>query len=148
LAGFAQAVGLLWALGVPLEPSALFDERDAQLVTLPPTPIETQPYWVIEKQPGSAEPLVLSSATAQTGADMDPLVALFREQIALLQAQAKVVQQQAEALASRGVAVPAEVARVVAAATSASASNTTSNATSNATPPSNAASMGSFPPVD
>ena len=73
---------------------------------LPQPDVETQPYWAIENQPGAAEPLVLTSAAEQTGADMDPLVALFREQIALLQAQAKVVQQQAETLAGRGVAVP------------------------------------------
>ena len=106
LAGFAHAIGLLWALGVPLEPLALFDGRDAQLVTLPPTPIETQPYWAIERQPSSSEPLVFATpAPMQNGADMDPLVALFREQIALLQTHAKVLQQQAEALAQRGVSV-------------------------------------------
>jgi len=37
---------------------------------------------------------------------MDPLVALFREQVALLQQQAKVLEQQAAALAGKGVALP------------------------------------------
>jgi len=131
LAGFAQAVGLLWALGAPVEPLALFDGRDAQLVTLPPTPIETQPYWAIERQPSSSEPLVLAApAPMQNGADMDPLVALFREQIALLQTQAKVLQQQAEALAQRGVAVPAEVRAALAPTPPASSSTSPSIPTS------------------
>ncbi|HWE24285.1 MAG TPA: acyltransferase domain-containing protein, partial [Myxococcales bacterium] len=116
LAGFANAIGLLWTAGVSLEPLALFEGRDAQLVTLPPTPIQTQPYWLIERQPSSSEPIALTSSdvSLQNGADMDPLVALFREQIALLQNQAKVVQQQAEALAKHGVAVPDEVRRAIA----------------------------------
>src|SRR5262249_40225463 len=116
LSGLSQAVGLLWASGTPLEPLALFEGRDAQLVTLPPTPIEKQAYWLIERQPSSSKPLVLAApGPLQNGADMDPLVALFREQIALLQAQAKVVQQQAEALAQRGVAVPADVRSAISA---------------------------------
>jgi 8-amino-7-oxononanoate synthase len=116
LAGFANAIGLLWTVGVPVEPLALFEGRDAQLVTLPPTPIQTQPYWLIERQPSSSEPLALASRAVpvQNGADMDPLVALFREQIALLQAQARIVQQQADALAQQGVAVPAEVREAIA----------------------------------
>src|SRR5439155_23384609 len=85
LAGFANAIGLLWSVGVPLEPLALFEGRDAQLVTLPPTPIQTQPYWLVDRQSSSSEPLALAptSNPLQNGADMDPLVALFREQIAL-----------------------------------------------------------------
>ncbi len=135
LAGFTQAIGLLWAIGTPMEPLALFDGREARLVTLPPTPIETQPYWVVERQASSAEPLAATPASLQNGVDMDPLVALFREQIALLQTQAKVVQQQAEALAHRGVAVPAEVTSAIAAAsTSPSTSTPTSPSTSDPDP--------------
>ena len=37
---------------------------------------------------------------------MDPLVALFREQVALLQQQAKVLEQQAAALAGKGTVLP------------------------------------------
>ena len=130
LAGFAQAIGLLWTVGIPLEPLALFDGRAAQLVTLPPTPIETQPYWAVERQPSSSEPLALAAPVPlQNGADMDPLVALFREQIALLQTQANVLQQQANALAQRGVAVPAEVRNAIAAAASPTATPTTNGTT-------------------
>jgi len=144
LAGFAQAIGLLWTLGIPLEPLALFEGRDAQLVTLPPTPIETQPYWAVERQPSSSEPLALAAPVPlQNGADMDPLVALFREQIALLQTQAKVLQQQAEALAQRGVAVPAEVRSAIA-ATAIPTSNATSTGTSTTTSTTTATSTPSF----
>src|SRR5207253_2282559 len=148
LAGFAHAIGLLWALGVPLEPLALFDGRDAQLVTLPPTPIETQPYWAIERQPSSSEPLVLATlAPMQNGADMDPLVALFREQIALLQTHAKVLQQQAEALAQRGVSVPG-VIREALAASSTSTATPTSTSTSTPTSPATPAPPAPSPAVD
>src|SRR5207302_9319909 len=113
---------LLWALGTPVKPLALFEGREAQLVTLPPTPIEKQPYWAIERHPSSSEPIALATpAPLQNGADMDPLVALFREQIALLQSQAKIVQQQADALAQHGVAVPADVRQASIALASASA---------------------------
>ena len=148
LAGFAHAVGLLWALGVPLEPLALFDGRDAQLVTLPPTPIETQPYWAIERQPSSSEPLVFATPPPmQNGADMDPLVALFREQIALLQTHAKVLQQQAEALAQRGVSVPG-VIREALAASSTSTATPTSTSTSTPTSPATPAPPAPSPAVD
>src|SRR5207302_1975486 len=134
---------LLWALGTPIEPLALFEGREARLVTLPPTPIEKQPYWAIERHPSSSEPIALATpAPLQNGADMDPLVALFREQIALLQAQAKVVQQQAEALAQRGVTIPQDLREALtssatATPTSTSTSTSTSTANATATPTSN-----------
>ena len=123
LANFSHAVGVLWALGYPLEPLVLFEGRDARLVTVPPTPIETQPYWAVERQPSSEEPIALAPAAPapHDGADMDPLVDLFREQIALLQTHARVVQQQAEALAQRGVAVPSEARQPAAVAATAPA---------------------------
>src|SRR5205085_2068585 len=99
----ALALGHVWAAGVELDAAPLFDGRDAALLTLPPTPLDTQPYWSVERKP--AEPLRLPTA-AQEMTQMDPLVALFREQVALLQQQAKVLEQQAAALAGKGVAVP------------------------------------------
>src|SRR5207237_4965280 len=45
-------------------------------------------------------------SAAQEMTEMDPLVALFREQVALLQQQARVLEQQAAALAGKGVSLP------------------------------------------
>ena len=101
----ALALGHLWAAGVDLDAAPLFEGRGAALLTLPPTPLDTQPYWAVERPEKPAEPLRLPSA-AQEMTQMDPLVALFREQVALLQQQAKVLEQQAAALAGKGVAVP------------------------------------------
>ena len=121
LFALGSAVGLIWAAGVPLDARALLQPDEARLVTLPPTPIETQPYWGIEKTGKLAARLKLEelapAPAAQafphhaTGSNfsegdstMDPLVSLFREQVALLQTQAKVLEQQAQALANRGAA--------------------------------------------
>ncbi len=123
LAQLAHALGLLFCSGVPLDLAPLFDGR-AQFVALPPSPIETQPYWSVEPSATSTTPLLIAvgakqatqevannSGTAKSAAPrgserMDSLVALFREQVALLQTQSQVLQRQAEALASHGVSLP------------------------------------------
>jgi 8-amino-7-oxononanoate synthase len=104
LSQLALALGQIWAAGIDFDAAPLFEGRDAALVTLPPTPLDTQAYWAVERPAKPAGPLRLSSATQET--QMDPLVALFREQVALLQQQAKVLEEQAAALGRRGVAVP------------------------------------------
>ncbi|HMC36176.1 MAG TPA: acyltransferase domain-containing protein, partial [Myxococcales bacterium] len=101
----AVALGQLWAAGIGLDAAPLFEGRGAGLITLPPTPLETQPYWPVERPRTLAAPMRLPSA-AQEMTEMDPLVALFREQVALLQQQAKVLEQQAAALAGKGVSLP------------------------------------------
>ncbi len=109
LAALGAALGQLWALGVALDFAPLYEGRDPQLATLPPTPIETQPYWAVEQPSTPAPPLRLAAESPQ-GAPMndnDAMVALFREQVALLQQQAKVLEQQAQALSGRGALVPA-----------------------------------------
>ena len=105
LAQLAVALGQIWSAGVDLDAQALFEGRAARLVTLPPTPLDTQQYWPVERPQMPSEPLRLPSG-AQEMTQMDPLVALFREQVALLQQQAKVLEQQAAALAGKGIAVP------------------------------------------
>ncbi|HZR10828.1 MAG TPA: SDR family NAD(P)-dependent oxidoreductase, partial [Myxococcales bacterium] len=105
LAHLAFALGHLWSGGLDLDLEVLFEGRTAALVTLPPTPLETWPYWPVERPQRAAAPLRLPAA-AQEITQMDPLVALFREQVALLQQQAKVLEQQAAALAGKGVALP------------------------------------------
>jgi acyl transferase domain-containing protein len=119
LATLAGAVGSLWTAGVSIEPLALFEGREAGLATLPPSPIETQAYWPIERTARSAEPI--RAATPQSvepiraatpaaaegdsmpAKDQDGLVALFREQVSLLQAHARILEQQAETLRGRGI---------------------------------------------
>src|SRR5205807_1402589 len=100
----AVALGQLWAAGIGLDAAPLFEGRGASLITLPPTPLDTQPYWPVERPRTPAAPMRLPSA-AQEMTEMDPLVALFREQVALLQQQAKVLEQQAAALAGKGVSL-------------------------------------------
>src|SRR6266446_4570635 len=105
LAQLAVALGQIWSAGVDLDSAALFEGRAPRLVTLPPTLLDTQPYWPVERPQMPSEPLRLPSG-AQEMTQMDPLVALFREQVALLQQQAKVLEQQAAALAGKGIVVP------------------------------------------
>src|SRR5207253_5359683 len=97
--------GQVWSIGFEPDAAALFEGREARLVTLPPSPLDTFTYWPVERPLTPAEPLRLPSG-AQEMTQMDPLVALFREQVALLQQQAKVLEQQAAALAGKGIAVP------------------------------------------
>ncbi|HET9752490.1 MAG TPA: SDR family NAD(P)-dependent oxidoreductase, partial [Myxococcales bacterium] len=103
LSQLAAALGQVWSLGIELDAAPLFEGREARMVTLPPTPLDTQAYWAVEPAK-AAEPLRLAPGAQET--QMDPLVALFREQVALLQQQAKVLEEQAAALGRRGVALP------------------------------------------
>ncbi|MFL5365948.1 MAG: aminotransferase class I/II-fold pyridoxal phosphate-dependent enzyme [Myxococcales bacterium] len=108
LATLATAVGSLWTAGVSIEPLALFEGRETGLATLPPSPIETQPYWPIERTTRSAEPIRAAAPAAAEGdsmpaKDQDGLVALFREQVSVLQAHARILEQQTETLRGRGI---------------------------------------------
>jgi 8-amino-7-oxononanoate synthase len=62
LATLASALGLLWSAGLPLDLSPLFAGREAVRALLPPSPIETQPYWVREPSKAVA-PLYVSVGT-------------------------------------------------------------------------------------
>ncbi len=101
LAQLGIALGQIWAAGVPLEAAPLYQGRDAQLVTLPPTPLDTQPYWPVERPAKAVEPLRLPAGKSLE-ATVDPLVALFREQVALLQQQAKMLEE-------RGLQLPRDL---------------------------------------
>ncbi|MCA1825586.1 MAG: aminotransferase class I/II-fold pyridoxal phosphate-dependent enzyme [Myxococcales bacterium] len=90
LAQLAIATGQLWTAGVPLDTSVLYQGRGADLVTLPPTPLDTQPYWPIERPKKPQEALQMSNANDDK---VDPLVALFREQVALMQEQARMLEE-------------------------------------------------------
>ena len=101
LAQLALAVGQLWTTGVTLDTAPLYEGRDPQLVTLPPTPLDTQPYWAVERPAAKVAPLQLPQA--RTGDTMDPLVALFREQVALLQQQARMLEERGLVPAGTGL---------------------------------------------
>ncbi|MBS2025962.1 MAG: acyltransferase domain-containing protein, partial [Deltaproteobacteria bacterium] len=67
LAQLHAALGQLWSIGVPLDLTVLFEGR-AGLVTLPASPIEQQPYWVVEAAPGASQepiPVIAGAAVAQ-----------------------------------------------------------------------------------
>jgi 8-amino-7-oxononanoate synthase len=101
LAQLSLGLGHLWAAGVHLDTAALYEGRDASLTTLPPTPLDVQTYWAIEP-PSQKAPLQRPQPTEQTMPVEDPLVALFREQVALLQQQAKMLEE-------RGLVKPASL---------------------------------------
>ena len=115
LESMSNALGLLWAMGTPINFGVLFDARDVTLLSLPPTPLETQSYWVIE--PGAGRPELLANLQPSgstpplkanaSGESMDPLVALFREQVALLQEQNRMLRERGLASDAPSVSLPA-----------------------------------------
>ncbi|MBL9037525.1 MAG: aminotransferase class I/II-fold pyridoxal phosphate-dependent enzyme [Archangium sp.] len=104
-----STLGQLWLKGVPVNARPLFDGSTAQLATLPPTPLETQKYWAIERMPRPArtpatvrttETATASPKLSLKGKPMDSLIALFQQQNALLQSQAEILKAQATAIAA------------------------------------------------
>jgi 8-amino-7-oxononanoate synthase len=120
LAQLALSLGQLWAVGVPLDFAALFEGRSAELVTLPPTAIDTQPYWAVERPKKAREPFQLAAPAEEKRMPVDDsLVALFREQVALLTQQAKMLEARGlkvGELPAFAVATPAPAAIPVSAA--------------------------------
>ncbi len=102
------SLGQLWTKGVPLNALPLL--AGAQLAILPPTPLETQKYWAMERTPRAPRPPLVkatepkpSSATifnpqSKGPVVMDNLIALFQQQMVLLQSQAEIVKAQAAAI--------------------------------------------------
>ena len=122
-AQFLSALGALWLKGVPVRPQRLIQGR---LVTLPPTPLETERYWVVERAARTPHRPLVPAGTTTAGTTvaahthqvkskgvvpMDNLLALFQQQNALLQAQAEVLKAQANAIAAMtgGATVAVEV---------------------------------------
>jgi 8-amino-7-oxononanoate synthase len=84
----ARSSGLLRELaeGTPTDARALMQGPGHTLATLPPTPLERQRYWAIERtERPSREPSVANSASQD--ATMEGLLAAFRRQVALLEGQ-------------------------------------------------------------
>jgi acyl transferase domain-containing protein/7-keto-8-aminopelargonate synthetase-like enzyme len=133
---FLQALGQLWVAGVNVDGRALVPQ--ARLTPLPPTPLEVQKYWAMERtQRAPRQPLMPAGSVVKHAAAsvltpsssthtssplkapaMDNLIALFQQQMALLQSHAEVVKAQAQALqalgqgAGQGVALEQLVAQV------------------------------------
>jgi 8-amino-7-oxononanoate synthase len=94
LAHLELALGQLWTVGLAVDFSPLYESRDVQLATLPPSAIDTQQYWPVERPRLPREPLQFGTPAQEKPMPVDDgLVALFREQVALLTQQAKVLEQ-------------------------------------------------------
>jgi 8-amino-7-oxononanoate synthase len=76
LVSFANVLGRLWIFGMPIDFRPLFESREATLLTLPPTPLETQSYWVLEPpvggRPGDFSVQSDVLATSGSGENADP----------------------------------------------------------------------------
>lgn len=129
-----QVLGALWVRGAALDVMALVSP--AQPCILPPTPVETQRYWVVERsttrsphvplvrsdsvQPAAFAPVMPAAPRASaprpsnlkpvvsfaSGVPMDNLLALFQQQMQLLQSQADILKAQAQALAQAAQGQP------------------------------------------
>jgi 8-amino-7-oxononanoate synthase len=126
-ASFLRAVGELWVLGAPVELAPLFAGEATQLVAmLPPSLLDARPLWPVsarDPQPRTAprvsppplrkEPLMDSKtskptppAAAPEAADPSGLAALFRQQMAVLEANVAIIKQQNDLLLGRAPAAP------------------------------------------
>ncbi|MFT3840497.1 MAG: aminotransferase class I/II-fold pyridoxal phosphate-dependent enzyme [Myxococcaceae bacterium] len=118
-----NTLGQLFVRGAPMK-TALLAAKNARPVPLPPTPLETQTYWPVERPKQRAPRNTLSSSmqvntrpvgAAASGAAMDNLVSLFREQMALMQSQAEILRAQAAALQAAVGGDPAALQQLAAA---------------------------------
>ncbi|MDP2276445.1 MAG: aminotransferase class I/II-fold pyridoxal phosphate-dependent enzyme [Archangium sp.] len=103
-----SALGQLWMKGVPVNAQPLL--HGARLAILPPTPLETQKYWAMERTPRAPRPPLVKAAAPRAApvfdaqplskgpVAMDNLIALFQQQMQLLQSQAEIVKAQANAI--------------------------------------------------
>ncbi|MCA3014343.1 MAG: aminotransferase class I/II-fold pyridoxal phosphate-dependent enzyme [Myxococcaceae bacterium] len=112
---FLQTLGALWVKGAPVNAAPLFERPEMAL--LPPSLLETQRYWAVERvQRAPRQPLVAPSPPAgaaagaslfsspslptNRGVPMNDLIALFQQQMQLLQSQAEILKAQSNAIAS------------------------------------------------
>ena len=134
---FFQTLGALWVKGAPLNAAPLFDR--AEMALLPPSLLETQKYWAIERvqraprqalvapsQPAGASvgTTILSSPSLPTsrGVPMNDLIALFQQQMQLLQSQAEILKAQSNAIASLAQGQVPQLAQAMAQVTTMQAS--------------------------
>lgn len=111
-----QTLAALWVKGAPVNAAPLFQRPTMAL--LPPSLLETQKYWAVERvQRAARQPLVPAtsipsgasvgapfppapSLPATRGVPMDNLIALFQQQTQLLQSQAEILKAQSQAIAA------------------------------------------------
>ena len=122
-AQFLATLGQLWVKGVPVKAEALM--ADAPMATLPPTPLEVQKYWAMERTTRAPHaplvkagdvPVTFSQSSSQSKGPvaMDSLISLFQQQMALLQNQAEILKAQAAAIqALSNGAVPAQLTQAL-----------------------------------
>ncbi|MCL2013030.1 MAG: aminotransferase class I/II-fold pyridoxal phosphate-dependent enzyme [Cystobacterineae bacterium] len=127
---FLTTLGRLFVLGYPLKLEAIVNR--SATASLPPSPIETQRYWVVDKSKTAAAAHASPSSlkgthpvpqalkhNPQQEAAMENLIHLFREQMALLQTHADLLKAQTHALNRlqpaelSPEAIPAQVAQAV-----------------------------------
>ncbi len=102
---FVAALALLAVLGHPLDPTGLARRSARPPITLPPTPLESEPYWpssptgdldgaVALPRPAGPSPAVPPGpdpVPSPAGDPMSDLVSLLREQTEVLRLQAEVL---------------------------------------------------------
>jgi 8-amino-7-oxononanoate synthase len=97
---FLATLGQLWCAGIAVNVSAVLTQTPAAL--LPPTPLESQKYWAMERAVRPVKTHFISNQNLPNkGRTMDPnVLALFQQQMAILQSQSAIMQAQANAIAS------------------------------------------------
>jgi 8-amino-7-oxononanoate synthase len=103
-----EAMAELAVLGVPVALDAL-PSTGARLTWLPPTPLPTESYWCATRSDRErpALPALVAGGDGRTSAPGDDVIALFREQVQILQTHADIMRTQAEVLAGTGTSLPA-----------------------------------------
>lgn len=102
-APFLEALVELAVLGVPVAITSLHGDTDASLAWLPATPLPTERYWCTNRSDEARPALPAVGAATSAG---DGVVALFRQQMEVLQAHADIMRRQAEVLGGAPVSAP------------------------------------------
>ena len=110
-----ESLAELAAIGVPVDFAALYD-GEARPVSLPATPLVMEKYWIISREERPPLPPLVATQESQVkpnGSPSEGLVALFREQMAVLQQQNEIIRRQTEALGGAVIVEPIRVEAAV-----------------------------------
>ncbi len=110
-ATFLETLGLLWTLGVGLDPAPLFASESPDLVTmLPPSRVDERALWPVSRREPSVqenEPVKRIPSLSATPPDgTSDLNDLFARQMAVLDAQVEIIKQQNVLLGRLGSDAP------------------------------------------